>query len=141
MRAFRPDKRYLQYNGHKIEIFNEGVTVKINANTIGKAFKSNPKTFLKQPEVLKYMHDYGKYRLRPGDSQDLKDRRHYSCSRGYSHDGIYNETYYFYKNLAVRYASWLNLDFGVWLFDQLDEIILELGNHRGFHRWEKKSYY
>jgi len=136
MRAVCPDKRYPQYNGHKIEIFNEGTSVKVNANKIGKAFNSEPKTFLEQREVLKYMYDFGKFRIEPGLWQSMKLRSHYTCSRGYSRDGVYRETYYFYKYLAVWYATWLNPDFGVWLFDYIDDIISELGQHRALQDWK-----
>jgi len=130
-------QRFPQYRGYKLEIRFVGTNIIVNANTIGRVFNSSPETFLKQPEVLKYMYDYGKYRLHPQLTRDLKDRYHYSVSRNYSQNGDLRETYYFEKNLAVRYATWLNLDFGVWLFHYIDDIISEIG----YIKWENKLYY
>ena len=133
------DRRYPKYRGCKIEIINNQ-HITVNATNIGEVFNSDPKTYLTEREALKYMYDYGKFRLNPSIGRSLKARSHYRIVNVYYRNGIQRKTYYFQKNLALRYATWLNLDFGVWLFDQIDDILSEKKDRR-FWDWEKKLYY
>lgn len=135
-------RRYPQYRGHKIEILNHH-EISVNASNIGEVYHSYPETFLKQYETLKYMHNYGKFRVNPRISAELKKRKHYSYKCDYYSKRRQGKAYYFQINLAVRYATWLNVDFGVWLFDQIDDIISERRDpwYTCVCDWERYIYY
>lgn len=98
---------------------NEG-EVMVNATEMGKAFNKEPKDFLRLEGTKKYIDALLKKKNIVADlPRYSKENIVYSNNKAGT---------YMTRKLALEFASWLDVDFKIWIWDVMDELIF--GNYK-----------
>lgn len=101
----------------------------VNATEMAKVFGKRPNDFLVLPTTEKYINA-------------LITR--YSCNKDFivkKVRGRYNSGTWMHEKLALKFAAWLNVDFELWVFDKIEELLTSgQTSLDGEKRYTEKEY-
>lgn len=109
------------YNETEISfsISNTDKDVIVNASEMASAFNKNPKDFLKLKETEKYVNTLLTHL---NFEKDIPSHKYEDIVF------IKNDLVFMHRKLAIKYASWIDMNFGIWLFETVDDILF--GNYK-----------
>lgn len=119
------------FNKQVIEFDITGQEVMINATEMGKVFGKEPYAFLRMQETKRFIEELksaipafrtdGATELNAGN-EVLSDDLVLRTVRGKANDG---GSTWMHRQLALKFAAWLDPKFEVWVFQTIDRLIFE----------------
>ena len=100
-------------------ISNIDKDVLVNASEMAKTFNKNPKDFLKLKETEKFIDTLLVY---------LNSEKEISSYKYEDIVFVKDESVYMYRKLAIKFASWIDMEFSIWFFETVDDILF--GNYK-----------
>lgn len=114
----------LIYQDQPIEFSTAGEeTVMVNATQMAKVFKKEPKDFLRLDGTKKYISALAKSENIVADMPRYNEEFALKILNSNNKAGTFMN-----RKLALKFAAWLDVEFEVWIFSKIDELIL--GSYR-----------
>jgi hypothetical protein len=115
-------------------LLGNGNNVMVNATEMAKVFEKLPADFLRLDSTKNYIKSFLKKRnskLYYGISHNISENIGADMPRYTEEDVVFSKQKsgtYMIRPLALKFASWLDSDFEVWVFDTIDDLLF--GNYK-----------